>query len=126
MDEPPTTSRHLLRAGLGGFIGAFVVYLIIAGLGGGVDLEDRLTFDQSGELELEGIGIGLALVAGPVIGLPIGTYAALRGRGSRAGATALVAGLLAGLATWLVVGVVRSGPEDPVVAPYLVFCSWFL
>src|SRR5688500_19530977 len=99
MDESGTKSRHLLRAGLGGFVGAFVVYLLLAGLGGGVDLEDRLTFDQSGELELEGVLVGLALVAGPVIGLPIGTYVALRGRGPRAGATALVAGVVAVVTT---------------------------
>jgi hypothetical protein len=116
-----------VAAAWGGLVGAMIVYMLVAGIGGGVDLEDRLTFDQSGELELEGIFIGVGLVVGPVLGLPIGVYALLRRRRApRAGTTALAALLPAWAATWAAVNLFSSGNEDPVVAPYFVFGSWFV
>jgi hypothetical protein len=114
-------------AGLGGLIGGFLVYAAVAGLGGGVDWEDRLTFDQSGELELEGLGIFYGIVLGAALGAPLGAYLALRYMGAAgAGATAVLTFLAAALLTTLGLWVVPSGPRDPVVAPFVVFGGWFL
>jgi hypothetical protein len=114
-------------AGVGGFLGGFVSYVLLAGLGGGVDWEDRLTFDQSGELELEGLGIWLGIVVGVAVGVPLGTYIALRrANAPRAGATALLTAIATAAVTIATFGLLQSGPGDPLIAPYAVFGGWFL
>ncbi|HEV3473214.1 MAG TPA: hypothetical protein VG408_08440 [Actinomycetota bacterium] len=114
-------------AALGALIGGFVIYSAIAGMGGGLDWDDRLTFDQSGELELEGIGIILGLVAGPLIGAPLGAYVALRLIHARkAGVTAFALILPSALITGLAFRLVPTAPDDPVLAPYFVFGGWFV
>lgn len=122
------SARHAegWAAAVGALVGGFLVYVAVAGMGGGVDWEDRLTFDQSGELELEGVGILAGLVLGSVVGAPIGTYLSLQLFGARrAGTTALATiptcALIAFLAFWLV----PTGPADPVLTPYVVFGGWF-
>jgi hypothetical protein len=114
-------------AGVGGFLGGFVSYALLAGLGGGVDWEDRLTFDQSGELELEGVGIWLGIVVGAALGAPLGTYVALRrANAPRAGPTAVLTAIATAAVTTVTFLLLQSGPQDPLVAPYAVFGGWFL
>ena len=120
-------ARRVLAAGLGAFIGGFLVYVAPAGMGGGVDWEDRLTFDQSGELELEGVGLLLGMVAAVLIGLPVGTYLGLRWTGAQKRVITAVAVATVGvLMTIAVLWAVPGGPDDPVLLPYAVFGSWFL
>ena len=119
--------RRVLAAGLGALIGGFLVYVALAGMGGGVDWEDRLTMDQSGELELEGIGLLLGIVAAVVVGIPVGAYLGLRWTGAQKRAiTAVAVGAIGALVTTAVLWAVPSGPDDPVLLPYAVFGSWFL
>ena len=113
-------------AGLGGVIGGFIVYIVLSGMGGGVDLEDRLTFDQSGELELEGLGIIAGIVLAVAVGVPVGTWIALRwARSSAAGKTALLTLIPIALVTALAIRLIPSDPGSLVLAPYAVFASWF-
>jgi cytochrome c biogenesis protein CcdA len=131
MDSDETTGdRPLSRATLAGvsaFITGFLIYVAVAGLGGGVSWEDRLTFDQSGELELEGVGIFFGIILGATVGAPLGTYIALRWtRAAAAGTTAAGAAFATGLVTALALWVVPTGPQDPILAPYAVFGGWFL
>lgn len=114
-------------SGFGALVGGFLLYLLISGLGGGVDWEDRLTFDQSGELELEGIAVAYGIGLGSLVGTALGAYLALKyPGGAGAGATALLTGLAAPLVTLVALSAVPSGGSDPVLAPYAVFGGWFL
>jgi hypothetical protein len=114
-------------AGIGATIAGFLVYVALAGIGGGVDWEDRLTFDQSGELELEGLGIALGLAVAIVIGVPLGAYIALRwARAPAAGRTAWAVIIPTAAVTALAVRIAPTGPADPVLLPYAVFGSWFV
>jgi hypothetical protein len=126
-DDGSEAALRAWTAGFGGLIGGFLIYAALAGLGGGVDWEDRLTFDQSGELELEGLGIFYGIVLGAALGAPLGAYFALRLTGAaRAGRTAVLTFPAAALLTALGLWVVPSGPRDPVIAPFVVFGGWFL
>jgi hypothetical protein len=116
-----------LAAGLGGALGGALVYLLMPGFGEGVDLEDRLTFDQSGELELEGLAIIFGLALASAVGVTLGAYLALKIVGaSQAGVTALLSILATPGLTLLAGWAVPSGPNDPVIAPYVVLGVWFL
>jgi hypothetical protein len=127
MAEGNRSLRGPLVAGAGGFVGGFLLYALLAGLGGGVDWEDRLTFDQSGELELEGLGILLGVVVGAAAGVPLGAYIALRRAGvSRAGLTAILTAFATAAATTTTFALLQPGPQDPLIAPYAVFGGWFL
>lgn len=119
--------RAALAAAIGALIGGFLVYAGVAGMGGGIDWEDRLTFDQSGDLELEGIAILGGLIVGPLVGAPLGTYLALRLVAEpRAGVTAWAVMPVCAIVTFLAFSLVPSGPSDPVLAPYAVFGGWFV
>ena len=121
------SARRVLAAGLGALAGGFLVYVSLAGMGGGVDWEDRLTMDQSGELELEGVGLLLGMVAAVVVGIPVGTYLGLRWTGAQKRViTAVAVGAIGALVTIAVLWSVPSAPDDPVLLPYAVFGSWFL
>lgn len=119
--------RNAWGAGVGSFILASVIYLIVSGFGGGVDFEDRLTFDQSGELELEGLAILGGLVLAALIGIPLGTWIGLRVIRADSGAlTALMTIVPTAGVGLLSIQLAPGSPDGPVVAPFLVFGSWFL
>ena len=128
MTEGPADRQSARSAaGIGAVIAGFLVYVALAGMGGGVDWEDRLTFDQSGELELEGVGIALGFVVAIVIGVPLGAYIALRrAHVPAAGRTAWAVIIPTAAVTALAVRIVPTGPADPVLLPYAVLGSWFL
>ncbi len=115
-----------IAAGFGGLIGGFMTYAALAGMGGGVDWEDRLTLDQSGELELEGIGLLVGLVAAVLIGTPLGSYIALRIAGApRAGRMALIAIVPVAVVALAAMWTLPAAPDDPLVVPFVIFGSWF-
>ncbi|HVL64804.1 MAG TPA: hypothetical protein VM573_06500 [Actinomycetota bacterium] len=118
--------RGVFASGAGALLGALGVYLLIAGFGGGVDWRTRWTFDQAGRLELEGVFIFFGLVVGVVLGAPAGAAFAVRlaGRG-RALRTALLALVLAAVSVTILMRVVPTGPNDPVIAPYAVWAAVF-
>lgn len=121
------SGRNTWGAGLGSFVTAFVIYMIVSGFGGGIDLEDRLTFDQSGELELEALAILAGLVLGALIGIPLGTWIGLRVVRADGGAfTALMTIVPTAGVGLLSLQIVPASPDDPVIAPFIVFGSWFL
>jgi ABC-type dipeptide/oligopeptide/nickel transport system permease component len=81
-------------------LGGFGLYSLITAYGGGVDLEDLVTFDLGGELDFGGILVFWGIVAGVLIGVPLGCYLALRLlHAPRAGKTALVSALSAAAMT---------------------------
>lgn len=117
--------RRLAAAALGALVGGLGLYLLLSNIGGGLGWEDRLTLDQSGRLELEGLGIFLGLLVGAVVGAPLGTYLGLRYTGAeRAAQTA--GGALVLVVAWslLAPNLVPSGPDDPVVLPWVLFGGW--
>lgn len=114
-----------LTAAIGALIGGLALYLLLSNIGGGLDWKDRLTLDQGGRLELEGLGIFLGLLVGALLGAPLGTYIALRYAGAeRAAQTA--GGTLVMVVAWslLAPNLVASGPDDPVILPWLLFGGW--
>jgi hypothetical protein len=116
-----------LGAGVGGLLGGFGLYSLIAAYGGGVDLEDLVTFDQGGELGFGGILVFYGIVAGALVGVPLGCYLALRLlRAPRAGRTALVAALSAAAVTAAALAFLPSGPGVPLLQPPVVFAGWLL
>ncbi len=105
----------------------FLVYALVAGLGGGVDFEDRVTLDQSGELELEGIALFYGVVFGAVGGAPLGTFIVLRlAAADRAGKTAALTLVFAPMITVIASRLVPAAPDDPILLPYFLFGGWFL
>lgn len=119
--------RSIVASGSGALVGGFLLYALIAGFGGGVDWEDRLTFDQSRELELEGVYMFLGIVAGPLIGAPLGSYLVLRYAGAaRPVVTALIVAGPAAAVTALAFGVIPTDPNGAVIEPYVVFGGWGL
>jgi hypothetical protein len=126
-ESPADRQSARSAAGIGAVMAGFLFYVALAGIGGGADWEDRLTFDQGGELELEGLGIALGFVVAIVIGVPLGAYIALRRvHVPAAGRTAWAVIIPTAAITALAVRIVPTGPADPVLLPYAVFGSWFL
>ena len=124
---PPRTMTTYLASATGALLLGFFVYGVLAGLGGGIDWEDRMTFDQSGELELEGVALLFGLVFAVLVGVPLGSYMTLRMlHAPRAGASALLTLAVAGASSLLALSTIPSAPVDPLLAPYGVFGGWFL
>lgn len=116
-----------LAAGMGAFLVAFPVYMLMAGFGGGVSWSERWTFDQQGRLELEGVFLMVALVVAVVLAAPLGAASGIQlTHRKRPLLTALLTAIFAVVLVSLVLGIVPSGPDDPVIVPYLVWFSIFL
>lgn len=118
---------RLIATGIGGALFGFLIYSLLAGVGGGIDWTDRLTLGQRGDFGLEGLGIFYGVVLGAVVGVPLGTYAGLKLSGvDRTGVVAWVSGAMAAavsIPAWIAT---QGNSDDPIIAPYLVFGSWVL
>lgn len=127
MEDRIPARRAAVAAGLGGLAGAAAVYGALSSIGGGVGWDERLTFDQDGELELEALTLLWGVVLGTAAGLPLGAYACLRAvRAPAAGPSALLGLLAAGAAVALALALLPSGPEAPPLQPPVVFSAWLV
>lgn len=122
---PRARPAGYLRAAAGAALGVAGVGVVAAFLVeptiGGASAAQILSFDHGGELELEGLLIYFVLALAVLLGAPLGVWVALRaGHCTRAAWTAVGAGILALGATMLVLQMVPSEPDDPVLEPYVV------
>lgn len=117
--------KRMGAAAVGAVIGGLGLYLLVTNLGGGLTWEDRLTLDQGGRLELEGITIFIGVAVGTVLGAPLGTLIALKlMRAERAAQTCAGTVMLTIPLALVAVQVVPATSQDPVVLPYVLFGGW--
>ncbi|MDQ3767696.1 MAG: hypothetical protein M3346_10170 [Actinomycetota bacterium] len=119
--QSPGYLRSFVGTGLGvvalGVSAAFLVEPTI----GGASPAQILSFDHSGQLELEGLLIYFILALAILLGGPLGAWLALRaGHCPRAGWTAVLEGALSVGTTFLVLNLLPSAPGDPDLEPYAV------
>lgn len=127
MSRRSPKGRSAIAAGTGALLSGVVVYMLLAGFGGGVRWSERWSFDQRGRLELEGAVLLFGLVVAIVVAAPLGAAAGVRlSGGRRPWLTSLLTGILASLFCLLIFRIIPSAPSDPVIAPYLVWGSVFL
>lgn len=124
-EEKPGAS--VAAAGVGALIEVAVVVvsaILFFQWAGGITPYDIVTLDQQSRLELEGLAIFYMQVVAVVLGAPSGCWVVLRKlRASGARATALLIIPWVSLLWTLVLRRIPSGPNDPLVLPYLMHSS---
>lgn len=112
-EHVPDTRKGLLAAAVGAFLGGVGTYVLVALMDPVADVSTAqfLSFDEKGELELEGVTI-IALLVFATLAAGVGCWAALRWTSQvRPLVTGLLMVPLLGLAVVAATGVEDWGPE---------------